>query len=87
MKKNNSDKKQTAIGYAFLNFGQAITDFLNGKLTQIEFAVKQTQIVERSKQKFKQQAWEFFQAGQNSMDEGGMSFDQYWEKHYGGDEE
>ena len=87
MTKNNNDKKQTVVDYAFSHYGQALTDFLNGKLTEIEIAIKQTQIVERSKQKFKEQAREFFQAGQNSTEEGGMSFDQYWEKNYGSDEE
>lgn len=83
MTQSNNDKKKTAVDYAFSNYAQALTDFLEGKLTQIEIAVKQTQIVERSKQKFKQQAFEFWQGGQNSMEEGGMSFDQFWEKHYG----
>lgn len=81
-----TQNKQTAVEYAFSNYAQALTDFLDGKMTQIEIAVKQTQIVERSKQKFKEQAWEFFQAGQNSMEEGGKSFDQYWKDNFGGDE-
>lgn len=82
-----SNNKQTAVDYGFSNYGQAITDFLNGKMTEIETAVKQTQIVERSRQKFKEQAWEFFQAGQNSMEEGGKSFEQYWQQSYGGNNE
>lgn len=80
------NNKQTAVDYGFSNYGQAMTDFLEGKMTQIEILVKQTQIVERSRQRFKEQAWEFFQAGQNSMEEGGKSFEQYWQENYGGKE-
>jgi hypothetical protein len=40
-------------------------------------------IIQQAKEMEKQQAFEYFKAGQDSMEEGGKSFEQYYTQTYG----
>jgi hypothetical protein len=48
---------------------------------------KAMDIIENLKEMEKQKAFKIFEAGQNSMEEGGKSFDQFWNEIYGGKNE
>ena len=47
------------------------------------YYVQQTEIIDKAKQMEKKQAFQSFKAGQDSMEEGGKNFEQYYEKTYG----
>jgi hypothetical protein len=62
------------------------------KQTPIDFLIKQKQKwgmiilddLQQAKEMEKSKAFEIFKAGQDSMEEGGLGFEQFWEQTYEG---
>jgi hypothetical protein len=72
--------QQTAVEWLFQEIDQVI--YLNtSELERVYKAVKQAK--EMEKQQREKLAFEYFKAGQDSMEEGGKSFDQYYTQTYG----
>ena len=63
--------KQTAVEWLFL--------MLNNPNRNQDFANK---LLEKAKEMDKEQSFEFFKAGQESMEEGGKGFEQYYNETY-----
>ena len=67
--------QQTAVEWLFQEIDQVI--YLNtSELERVYKAVKQAK--EMEKQQREKLAFEYFKAGQDSMEEGGKSFEQYY---------
>jgi hypothetical protein len=65
--------KQTAVEWLFL--------MLNNPNKDQELANK---LLQKAKEMEKLKAFEIFKAGQDSMEEGGKGFEQFYEQTYGG---
>jgi len=78
-----SNYKQSAL-QSFL------TDMVDLEIGK-NFYIKQHQDLKDAYEKARRQEekmyWEFFQAGQKSMEEGGKSYDQYYTEKFGGNNE
>ena len=73
--------KQTAVEWFAEQDTLVTIDFLEGKLNQLQLAMKKTTILENAKAMEKEMYFKFFKAGQESMEEGGKGFDQYYETY------
>ena len=73
-----SNDKQTAVDWVF---NEIILAYLaKGNLSFIDVG----NIKEQAKEMEKSKAFEIFKAGQDSMEEGGKGFEQWYEQTYGG---
>ena len=82
-----SNEKQTAVEWLAeqirnyktpLNYGGVYFVFIHQDM--INRYEQQAKVIEKSK------AWDIFKAGQDSMEEGGKGFEQYYDLTYGGKE-
>ncbi len=71
--------KQTAVEWLANEFNKESLIDLTQKTTMY-LIVQQAKEMERQKQE--KLAFEYFKAGQNSMEEGGKSFDQYYNETF-----
>jgi hypothetical protein len=75
-----SNNKQTPLQ----SFLTALVDLEIGKNFYIKQHEDLKNAYEDARTKEKQMYWEFFRAGQDSMEEGGKAFEQYYNQTFGG---
>jgi len=68
------EKEQTVVDWFIKELGEYFPWGIGG----IEYLIKQAKEMEKLK------AFEIFKAGQDSMEEGGKGFEQWYEQKYGG---
>ena len=83
-----NNKQQTAVEW----FAEKIRNYKTPlNMAGVEFILIHKDMINRFEQQAKEmensKAFEIFKAGQNSMEEGGKGFYQYYEQTYGGDEQ
>jgi hypothetical protein len=79
------DKQKTAVEWQFEQLFNSFEKFNNGEYTFDEYLKSNLEIREQAKEMENSNAFEIFKAGQNSMEEGGKGFEQYYNETYGGD--
>jgi hypothetical protein len=77
MEKN---KQQTVLRF----FLMGLIDLEIGKGISTDKVIELHYLFEKAKEMDKVQAFEIFKAGQDSMEQGGKGFDQYYNETYGG---
>ena len=78
--------KQTAVEWLIIKDSQATIDFIEGKITSLELAVKKATFIEQAKAMEKEQLENaYFNGGADNMNDEG-SFKEYYIETYGGDE-
>jgi hypothetical protein len=68
------------------NNKQSSIEWLEQELKKIPF-VNVLEVFEQAKAMHKKQSFETFKAGQDSMEEGGKGFDQWYQETFGGNNE
>jgi len=74
-------KKQTAVEWLVNELNQKIDFIPMDKWDMIRDIIQKAKVMEKEK------AFEIFEAGQKSMEEGGKGFEQYYNKTYKGGEQ
>jgi hypothetical protein len=76
------NNKQTSVEWYAEQDNLLTISFLENKITQLDFAVKKTRLLEQSKAMHEKQSFEIFKAGQDSMEDEGKGFDQYYHTRF-----
>ena len=74
--------KQTAVEW----LGKELESYGDPQFCKIEWEELDS-LIQQAKEIEKKKIFEFFQAGQDSMEEGGKSFDQYFEQTFNKDKQ
>jgi len=74
--------KQTAVEWLFEKINDLLIDFTEGKISAAVYGIRATQFKYKAKEMENSKAFEIFKAGQNSMEEGGKGFEQYYNETY-----
>lgn len=82
-----SNNKKSSVEWlndelASLNF-----DYLTSQIGNKEYNERHNQILEQAKEMHKEESFKIFKAGQDSMEEGGKGFEQYYNEKFGGNNE
>ena len=82
-----SNNKQTAVEQFIEQLEEQGHSWENASIKTIEISIKvedYLKLKQQAKEMEKLKAFEIFKAGQDSMEEGGKGFEQYYEQTYGG---
>jgi hypothetical protein len=74
-----NETKQTPVDW----FKQELEDYGSSSHLSLDWNTFD-ELCQQAKEMEKLKAFEIFKAGQDSMEEGGLGFEQFWEQKYGG---
>jgi hypothetical protein len=83
----NMTNNKLAVEWLAKSYVDLLTKLNNEEISLKEFEIQYIELLEQAKEMENSKAFEIFKAGQNSMEEGGKGFEQYYEETYGGGEQ